>query len=183
MNSVLEGQRVGLQHTTDIPVVTPSPARRTSRPAGHSGMSARRPVGRPGRGVATPVSASSTRCTSPVGQRAVLRDPIRTDRPVLRGGVYARRRACALAILAGVALAAVVWVVAIVGNNYAEAVSDHPVATEVTHVRAGDSLSSIASRVAPDMPRQAVIDDIIELNDLSSSGLRVGQPLLTPAYR
>jgi hypothetical protein len=44
-------------------------------------------------------------------------------------------------------------------------------------------LSSIAARVAPDMPRQTVIDEIVELNDMPSSGLRVGQPLLTPAYR
>ena len=51
------------------------------------------------------------------------------------------------------------------------------------HVRAGDSLSSIAQRVAPDVARQTVIDEIVDLNDLPSSGLRVGQPLLTPTYR
>ena len=76
-----------------------------------------------------------------------------------------------------------VWVIGIVGNNYADSVSPQPVSTQVVHVRAGDSLSSIAARVAPDMPRQTVIDEIVELNDMPSSGLRVGQPLLTPAYR
>ncbi|MET9203222.1 LysM peptidoglycan-binding domain-containing protein, partial [Gordonia sp. NPDC003585] len=97
--------------------------------------------------------------------------------------VYARRRATALGVLAGLALAVSVWVIGIVGNNYAESQTPSPTSTQVTHVRAGDSLSTIAARVAPDVPRQVVIDEILELNDLESSGLRVGQPLLTPAYR
>ncbi|MFW0784793.1 LysM peptidoglycan-binding domain-containing protein [Gordonia sp. CPCC 206044] len=103
--------------------------------------------------------------------------------PASTSRVYARRRAAALAVLAGGALAIVVWVVAIVGSNYAASVAPEPVGAEVVHVRAGDSLSSIADRVAPDMPRETVIDAIVARNDLSGSGLRVGQALIAPAYR
>ena len=43
--------------------------------------------------------------------------------------------------------------------------------------------NSIAGRVAPEMPREVVIDEIVAMNDLGSSALQVGQPLLTPRYR
>ncbi|MYR05822.1 LysM peptidoglycan-binding domain-containing protein [Gordonia sp. SID5947] len=122
-----------------------------------------RPAGRRGEGA----RLAGTRCAAPAGERRV----------------YARRRAAALAVLVGSALAALVWVVAIVGSNYAASVAPEPVGTEVVHVRQGDSLSSIADRVAPDMPRQSVIDQIVERNALPSSGLRVGQALIAPAYR
>lgn len=97
--------------------------------------------------------------------------------------VYRRRRAAALAVLVGAGLAVAVWVIGIVGADYQRSVMPAPVSTEVIHVRAGDSLSTIAGRVAPGMPEQAVIDEIVDLNDLPSSGLRVGQPLLAPTYR
>lgn len=100
-----------------------------------------------------------------------------------RRHIVARRRAAAAAIMVGGALAALVWVVGIVGSNYAASVTPAPVGTEVVHVRAGDSLSSIASRVAPGVPQQAVIDQIVARNDLSGSGLHVGQALVAPAYR
>ncbi|MDH3009770.1 LysM peptidoglycan-binding domain-containing protein [Gordonia alkanivorans] len=145
----------------------------------------RRPVdGRP-----VPESAvrvrrvASSRCASPVGMRG--RAPVV---PVSRvahtapSAVIRRRRRTATAILAGVGLALAVWVIAVVGQNYAATVTPSSVGTEVVHVRSGDSLSTIASRVAPEMPREAVVDEIIQLNDLPSSGLRVGQPLLAPRY-
>ena len=102
--------------------------------------------------------------------------------PVSAGRIRARRTG-AVAVLVGVAMALGVWIFAVLGQSYADSVTPQPVATEVVHVRQGESLSAIAARVAPDMPSQTVIDKILELNDLQSSGLRVGQPLLTPEYR
>ncbi|MCX2965458.1 LysM peptidoglycan-binding domain-containing protein [Gordonia aquimaris] len=93
-----------------------------------------------------------------------------------------RRRATAAAVVLGGALAVLVWAVAIVGSNYAASVQPSPTGTEVVHVRQGDSLSSIADRIAPDVPRQAVIEQIVERNKLAGSGLRVGQALIAPAY-
>ncbi|MFV3115372.1 LysM peptidoglycan-binding domain-containing protein [Gordonia amicalis] len=126
---------------------------------------------------------ASTQCASPVGMRG--RGPVvPASRPAeaAPAAVIRRRRRTATAVLAGVALALAVWVIAVVGQNYAASVTPAAVGTEVVHVRSGDSLSTIASRVAPEMPREAVVDEIIQLNDLASSGLRVGQPLLTPRY-
>ncbi|MBD0861373.1 LysM peptidoglycan-binding domain-containing protein [Gordonia sp. zg691] len=117
-----------------------------------------------------------TACSTPVGTRG--RGPVIAERAVIR-----RRRRTAVAILAGVGLALAVWVIGVVGQNYAASMTPTAVSTEVVHVRSGESLSTIASRVAPDMPREVVVDDIVALNDLGSSALRVGQPLLTPLYR
>ncbi|AZG44164.1 hypothetical protein D7316_00744 [Gordonia insulae] len=122
----------------------------------------RRPAGR----VAAPVVAG-TRCAAPAVDRRI----------------YVRRRTTALAVVLGGALAVLVWAVAIIGSNYAASVAPTPAGTEIVHVRQGDSLSSIADRVAPDVPRAAVIQQIVERNDLPSSGLRVGQALIAPAYR
>jgi hypothetical protein len=132
-----------------------------ARPADRRPPSRRRPV------VESQRTAVGTRCASPAQPATV----------------YRRRRTAALGILVGVGLAVMVWVIGIVGTNYAESVTPSPVGTEVVHVRQGESLSAIATRVAPDLPRQTVIDEIVALNDMDSSGLRAGQPLLTPDYR
>ncbi|WP_431817155.1 LysM peptidoglycan-binding domain-containing protein [Gordonia jacobaea] len=115
----------------------------------------------------TSTRPAGTRCAGGVGELVAAR----------------RRRAAFLAVLAGVGLALTVWVVGTVGADYQRASMPSSTSTQVVHVRSGESLSSIAARVAPDVPRQTVIDEIIDLNDLPSSGLRVGQPLVTPAYR
>ena len=115
----------------------------------------------------TSTRPAGTRCAGGVGELVAAR----------------RRRAAVLAVLAGVGLALTVWVVGTVGADYQRASMPSSTSTQVVHVRSGESLSSIAARVAPDVPRQTVIDEIIDLNDLPSSGLRVGQPLVTPAYR
>lgn len=124
---------------------------------------------------------SSTRCASPVGTRG--RGPLAAPRvEVAPASTIRRRRRTTAAILAGVGLALSVWVLSVVGQNYAASVTPPTVGTEVVHVRSGDSLNTIAARVAPDLPREAVVEDIVRLNDLPSSGLRVGQPLLAPRY-
>ncbi|MCZ4534307.1 MULTISPECIES: LysM peptidoglycan-binding domain-containing protein [Gordonia] len=136
-----------------------------------------RPAGTRPRG-ASPVTprVGGTHCGSPVGVRG--RGPVGPDAAVFR-----RRRRTAVALLAGVGLAFVVWVFGVVGQNYSDSLTPSAVSAEVVHVRSGDSLSSIAGRVAPEMPREVVIDEIVAMNDLGSSALQVGQPLLTPRYR
>lgn len=137
-----------------------------NRPAGN------RPVG----GSPLTPRVGGTHCGSAVGARG--RGPVGPDAAVFR-----RRRRTAVAVLAGVGLAFVVWVFGVVGQNYSDSMTPAAVSAEVVHVRAGDSLSTIAGRVAPEMPRDIVIDEIVAMNDLPSSALQVGQPLLTPRYR
>jgi predicted Zn-dependent protease len=86
-------------------------------------------------------------------------------------------------ILAGAALAALVWVFAIVGGDYAAASSPDPVTTSVVHVRGGETLNAVAARVAPDVSRQAVMNQLRALNGLTSATLSVGQALVVPVYR
>ncbi|WNF44322.1 LysM peptidoglycan-binding domain-containing protein [Rhodococcus sp. SG20037] len=54
-------------------------------------------------------------------------------------------------------------------------------ATEVVRVAAGESLSDIAAKVAPGQADGSVIEQIMDLNAMSSSGLSVGQTLIVPA--
>ncbi|HCS59425.1 MAG TPA: LysM peptidoglycan-binding domain-containing protein [Gordonia polyisoprenivorans] len=115
-------------------------------------------------------AVAGTRCATPVGPRVTAH---RT----------ARRTGAMVAVLTGVALALLVWLVAVAGSDYQQSTTPAPAATEVVHVRAGESLNSVAARVAPDLPRQAVIDEIARMNEMSGSGLQVGQALLVPAYR
>jgi hypothetical protein len=57
----------------------------------------------------------------------------------------------------------------------------HEQALSQTVVRSGESLWAVAKRVAPGHDPRAVVDQIAELNDLSSSSLQPGQLLLVPA--
>lgn len=50
-----------------------------------------------------------------------------------------------------------------------------------TVVQPGESLWSVAKRVAPGHDPRAVIDQIADLNDLESSSLRAGQLLVIPS--
>lgn len=95
----------------------------------------------------------------------------------------AARRRWTAGVLAGLGLAMMVTVFAIVGHDYQQATAEAPAATEVVHVHTGESLSSLAARIAPDQPTAAVVATVRELNDLQTSGLRPGQALLVPAYR
>lgn len=51
---------------------------------------------------------------------------------------------------------------------------------EQTTVQPGESLWSVAQRIAPDNDPREVVAQIRRLNDLSSSQLQVGQHLLLP---
>jgi hypothetical protein len=69
-----------------------------------------------------------------------------------------------------------------VGSEAApKAVGSRPVTTSSTVVQPGESLWAVAKRVAPGHDPRAVIDQIAELNNLSTSGLRAGQLLVVPA--
>ena len=118
----------------------------------------------------------------PVGTNCSGAQQMRTREHVAaQAAVYRRRRGVA-GVLVGAALAGLVWFFAIVGSDYEAATAPEPTSTAVVHVRAGESLSSVAARVAPQMPTQTVIAEIVELNHLGQAGLRVGQALVTPVY-
>lgn len=55
-----------------------------------------------------------------------------------------------------------------------------PAETAAVQVRSGETLSDVASRVAPGAPVAAVVDRIRELNEMPGSGVRAGQTLLAP---
>lgn len=50
----------------------------------------------------------------------------------------------------------------------------------VVYVLDGESLPSLAGRVAPDSPVDRVVDRIRDLNQLSSSAIETGQSLIAP---
>lgn len=52
---------------------------------------------------------------------------------------------------------------------------------EVVTVAPGETLWAVATRIAPGVDPRAVVDQIREINDLSSAELQVGQQLLLPA--
>ncbi|GAA5025403.1 LysM peptidoglycan-binding domain-containing protein [Microbacterium fluvii] len=80
--------------------------------------------------------------------------------------------------------AAVVLAAAVIGGG--SALASHSAgapadAFSSITVAAGDSLWSIAERVAPDADPRDVIDDIVRLNALHGAGLTAGQSLAIPA--
>ncbi|MFT4088054.1 MAG: LysM peptidoglycan-binding domain-containing protein [Gordonia sp. (in: high G+C Gram-positive bacteria)] len=106
-----------------------------------------------------------------------------TSAPQFDPAVFRRRRTIA-GLLVGAALALMIGVFAVVGTAYERsAVQEAPAATTVVHVRSGESLSSLAGRVAPGRPIDAVIAQVRRLNGLQQSGLLPGQTLVVPDYR
>lgn len=87
-----------------------------------------------------------------------------------------------LALLAG---AFTLWLglvaqVAQVGGAGAEQSVQMPTRLSVVEVQTGETLQSIAARVAPDVPAESVVERIRELNKLGSGAVRVGQTLIAP---
>lgn len=88
------------------------------------------------------------------------------------------------ALLVGGMLAAMVWLVIIVGEGVESAAAPEvPASTSVVYVRSGESLTALAERIAPELPTAGVIAQVRELNGLETSGLYVGQALVVPDYR
>lgn len=174
--------------TCDIPVVGAGPAvRRRSgteadvcRPSGRAPRRIGSLNGRRERSIARDV-----RRVAPVERPRSLEHRA-SARPVRRrsniDAVFARRRLVGALVL-GLILAGVVWIVTIIGSSYEDAATPGtPSVTQVVHVRSGESLSDVARRIADDLPVAGVVEQLRELNHLESSGLRVGQPLVAPAY-
>ncbi len=84
-----------------------------------------------------------------------------------------------LALLAG---AFTLWLgfVANLGGAAAEQPVEMPTRLSVVEVQTGETLQSIAARVAPDVPADSVVERIRELNKLDTSAVRTGQTLIAP---
>ena len=95
--------------------------------------------------------------------------------------VHLTRRGRALAVLL---FAAVLLGAFSLGRTASEAAAPaSPAATpavELATVQPGDSLWSVARRVAPDNDPREVVERIRRLNDLTSADIEVGQQLLLP---
>ena len=68
------------------------------------------------------------------------------------------------------------------GSQAATASQTGPALTQTT-VLPGDTLWSVAQRLAPDHDTRAVVGQIKRLNHLTGSSLQAGQQLLLPAVR
>lgn len=166
--------------TCDVPVVQARGRRAagvaapTCRPTGRSpqsrGEAARAALARP---------ASNTRPARSVPVAA----PVADERSITGTPPIAARRRWAAGLLVGLTLAAVVAVLGVVGEDYETAATGAPSATQVVHVRSGESLTSLAERIAPEVPVASVIATVRDLNDLDVAGLRPGQALVVPDYR
>ncbi len=134
--------------------------------------------------------------TSPRGLRGdVCRPPGRQRSPRPRAGTVCQssHRAprvqppapigWAPAMVVGIGLAVVMWAMVVGGFVFADSAAPAVSGTAVVHVRGGESLGELATRVAPEQSTASVVATIKELNHMSGSGLTVGQPLLAPIYR
>ena len=85
----------------------------------------------------------------------------------------------ALAVLAALIT---VWLglLAQTGAERAVPALGSPEQLAVVYVMDGESLRSLASRVAPDSPVDRVVDRIRDLNQLGSSAIEAGQSLIAP---
>jgi hypothetical protein len=120
--------------------------------------------------------------------------PSRSARPVGRqaagtagrpsetwGSVRLTRRGRAVVLL--VALAAAFGIFTMVSGPADSTGEHHAVAAEQVVVEPGQSLWDIATAIAPDEDPRVVIDEIVDLNALESSGaIQAGQPLYVPQY-
>ncbi|GLW91510.1 LysM peptidoglycan-binding domain-containing protein [Actinokineospora globicatena] len=82
----------------------------------------------------------------------------------------------------GALVAALVYGVGALANSVATE-SQVPSTTAVVRVAAGESLSDVAARTAPDSDTAAVVERIRELNGLDDATVRPGQPLTVPVSR
>jgi hypothetical protein len=85
-------------------------------------------------------------------------------------------------VLVVAVLATLLFVAFLAGRSGADASTDRaqqPAYTQTT-VQPGETLWAVAKRVAPKHDPRALVDQIRELNHLSSGSLQVGQQLLLP---
>lgn len=101
---------------------------------------------------------------------------------VVERDVYFRRRAWAGAAVVGIGLMMLVLFLMFFGRVVESGAVPANTGTAVVHVQSGQSLGDIASRIAPEMPTEAVVKKIMDLNAMSNSALSPGQSLVTPIY-
>lgn len=79
-------------------------------------------------------------------------------------------------------LATLLFVAFLAGRSGADASTStaRPAPYTQTTVQPGETLWAVAKRVAPKHDPRALVDEIRELNHLSSASLQVGQQLLLP---
>ncbi len=118
---------------------------------------------------ATRTAFAPTLSASPTARRATT--PLRLTR---RG----RLLLTALAVLVLFAVLSI----GRAGSQAATVTQTGPTLTQAT-VLPGDTLWSVAQRLAPDHDTRAVVEQIKRLNDLRGSGLQAGQQLLLPTVR
>lgn len=83
----------------------------------------------------------------------------------------------ALAVLSGLIT---LWL-GVIGHFSGESsASNLPDRLAVVQVQAGETLESVAGRVAPDLPANQVMQRIQELNQLEAGSLEAGQTLISP---
>ncbi|MGO3328166.1 LysM peptidoglycan-binding domain-containing protein [Gordonia sp. (in: high G+C Gram-positive bacteria)] len=194
ISKTVERRRRGVERpqisvtTCDIPVIggassTPIRAERSAQVCSPTGRDPRRARVAGGRLRSVPEGYSRRIAAVQARPAADRHASFRT--PGERSNIDAviRRRRLVGALAVGAILAGVVWLFTIVGSDYADASTPGvPGVTQVVHARSGESLSDIARRIATDLPVAGVVEQLRELNHLQSSGLRVGQPLIAPAY-
>lgn len=169
--------------TCDVPVIRTRSERPSVRPSPSCRPTGRRPHTR-SNGPAVPAQTPMiTQRVDVYGVRTSARTSGRAVRARSNTPRVSVRRRWVAGVLTGLGLAVFVSVLGMVGDDYQHAVQQTPSATEVVHVRSGESLSSVAARIAPDLPAASVIATVRDLNDLQSTGLRPGQALVVPAYR
>lgn len=117
---------------------------------------------------ARPAASSAARVADPAGTPAARRSasPVRLT-----------RRGRALLLLT---LAMLILVAFSLGRTSADAGASAPRAPRTTVVQPGETLWSIASRVAPEQDPRRVIQVLTDLNALGSGPLQAGQRLLLP---
>ena len=115
------------------------------------------------------------------GRRPVL-TPVQASvcRPAPTAGTHLTRRGRLLAVLLLVGLLFSAFSLGRAGTE--AATSPEPAAAVVqTTVQPGESLWTVAQRIAPQSDPRDVVEQLRRLNDLSGSGLQSGQQLLLPA--
>lgn len=145
--------------------------------AGHAG--GRSPVaGVSGRAAA--VRAPARR--RPAG-RFVAYGSAPTHRPLRAQPAASSAPRTGLRLLAGGVVVAVVLIavgLAVARGATPPAQSSGSEATTIVQVHAGENLTTVAARVAPDAPRAATVQRIVELNGLGGVAVRPGQSLVVP---
>ncbi len=98
----------------------------------------------------------------------------------LASSVRLTRRGRVVLVLALLVLATVAFTLGRVGTSHAATGGPVVVPYSQTTVHAGETLWSVAQRVAPGHDPRLVVEQLAALNHLRSGGLQVGQQLLLP---